>query len=62
MKPFTTLAVAVFVMVALLHLARVVLGWAVTINGFAMPMWTSIIGLVVAAALALLVWREHRAY
>jgi hypothetical protein len=58
MKPFTTIAVVVFSLVALLQLFRVILGWEVTVNGIAIPIWASVIAFVVAAALATMLWRE----
>lgn len=67
MKPFTTAAVAVFVLVAVLHLMRIVLGWhviigdsVVAVGGTSIPMWVSYLGVVVAAGLAVMVWRESR--
>lgn len=60
MKPFTTLAVIVFSLVALLQLLRVVLGWEVTVNGVVIPVWASIIACAVAAALAFMLQRETR--
>jgi hypothetical protein len=59
-KPFTTIAVVVFTLVALVQLLRVVSGWEVTVNGIAIPMWASVIALVVAGCLAVMVWRESR--
>jgi hypothetical protein len=59
-KPFTSIAVAVFVLVALLQLLRVVMGWDVAINGILIPPWASIIVFVIAAALAFKVRREMR--
>jgi hypothetical protein len=58
-KPFTLAAVAVFTVVALLQLTRLVLGWEVTVQGFAIPLWASAIAFVVAAGLAVTVWREN---
>lgn len=58
MKPITTVAILVFSLVALLQLVRVIGGWDVTINGIAIPIWASVIAFVVAAALALMLWRE----
>ena len=58
MKPFTTIAVVVFSLVALLQLLRVVSGWEITVNGIAIPIWASVIAFVVAAALAVMLWRE----
>ncbi len=59
-KPFTMLAVVVFALVALVHLLRLVYGWEATINGAAVPMWGSVLGLVIAAGLAVMLWRESR--
>jgi hypothetical protein len=59
-KPFTTISVAVFTLVAIVHLARLFAGWEVVVTGFAVPVWWSAIGLVVAGGLALMVWREAR--
>lgn len=58
MKPFTTIAVILFSLIALLQLLRVILGWEVTVNGMIIPVWASGIAFVVAAALAVMLWRE----
>lgn len=60
MKPFTKIAIAVFSLVALLHLLRLVFGWEVIIAGIIIPFWVSVIGLIVAGVLAVLLWRETR--
>ena len=60
MKPFTTVAVAVFSLLAVVQLLRVALAWEVTINAFVIPLWASVIACVVAATLAIMVWRESR--
>ena len=39
---------------------RIVNGWQVTIAGRVVPMWASVVGIVVPAALAALVWQEQR--
>ena len=59
MKPFTTMAIVVFGLVAVVQLLRVVLGWDVTVNGVLIPFWVSVIASVVAATLAVMLWREH---
>jgi len=61
LKPFTTVAIAVFPLVALLQLLRVALEWEVTVNGFVIPVWASVIACIVAATLAFMLWRESRA-
>ena len=60
MKPFAALAILVFSLVALLQLLRVFFGWQVTVNGFFIPLWASVIACLVAAALAFALWRETR--
>ena len=60
MKPFTTIAAVIFALVAFLHLLRLFLGWEVTIQGTAVPMWVSALGLVIAAGLAVMLLREAR--
>ena len=59
-KPFTFLAVLVFAIVALVHLLRLVYGWEATINGTAVPMWASVLALVVSGGLAVMLWQESR--
>lgn len=51
-RRFSRFAAAVFAIVAVLHLARAALGWAVTIGPYDVPLWMSWIGFVVAGALA----------
>ena len=59
-KPFTVVSVVVLSLVSLLQLLRLVLGWAITVNGVAIPLWASGIAFVMAAGLAAMVWRELR--
>ena len=60
MKLFTTVAAVIFALVAFIHLLRLFLGWEVTLNGIVVPMWVSVLGLVVAAGLAVMLLREAR--
>jgi len=53
-----TLSIALFGLVALAHLLRLALGWEVTIDGWIAPMWVSIIGTLVPASLAVMLWKE----
>ena len=59
-KPFTLVAVVVFSLVALLQLLRLLVGWEITINGIAIPLWASGVAFIVAAGLAAMLWRERR--
>jgi hypothetical protein len=60
MKPFTTIAVAIFTLMAIVHLLRLAFVWEVVVTGFVIPVWWSAIGIVVTGGLALMVWREAR--
>jgi hypothetical protein len=61
LKPFTTLSVFVFSIVALLQLVRAIAGWEITIDGASVPIWASIVAFVIATLLAISLWREaHR--
>jgi len=58
MKPFTTAALVIFALVAILHPLRMLFGWSVTLNGTDIPMWVSVIAFVISAGLAVGLWRE----
>jgi hypothetical protein len=60
MKPFTTVASLVFTLVALAQLLRLALGWEVTVGSVLIPLWVSAIACLLAATLAVMVWREQR--
>lgn len=60
MKPVTTFAVAIFAIVALLHLVRFFMGWEVLIGGAAVPMWVSLVSVLVAGGMAFMLWQESR--
>jgi len=57
-KPFTTIAIVVFGPVAFVHLLRLLLDWHVVAAGVSIPTWVSVLGFVVAAGLATMLWRE----
>ena len=60
MKPFTTIAIFVLTLFALVHIYRLIRGLEVIINGNTIPQWISGVVAVVAGTLALMVWRESR--
>ena len=60
MKPFTIVAIVLFSLIAIVQLARLILGWEVSVNGVAIPMWVSCIAFVIAGGVAVMVWREAR--
>jgi len=59
-KPLTMIAVGVFALMALVHIFRLAFGWAITIQGSVVPMWVSVLGVVIAGGLAVMLWRESR--
>ena len=60
MKPITSMVLVFLVLIALVHLLRLVLHWPVVVNGLVVPMWSSAVAVAICATLALLLWREHR--
>ena len=57
---YARLAGAVFAFVALMQLVRAVLGWSVSFEGTAIPVWVSWIACMVAGALAWLGFTTSR--
>jgi hypothetical protein len=51
-RTFAFVTAILFSLIALLHAARLVRGWHVTIGDIVVPVWVSWIGLVIAAYLA----------
>ena len=60
MKPFTILAIVVFVLVGLIHFLRYLLGWKVIIGSTVIPVWISPPAAVIAVFLAYMLWREMK--
>jgi len=60
MKPGSMIAVILLLLVALAHLLRMGLGLPVTVGTNDIPMWVSLVGTVVPAAVAWMLWREGR--
>ena len=56
-RSFCTLAAAIFALIALLQLIRIVMGWSVTLNGVDVPFWASWIAVIVAGALSFVGFR-----
>ncbi|MBI1983271.1 MAG: hypothetical protein HYS61_03640 [Acidobacteria bacterium] len=60
MKPATVVTTIFLVLVAILHVLRLVFGVEVTVGGAVVPKWPSVLAILVPSALALGLWREHR--
>ncbi len=59
MKPITTIAAVLLGLIALVHLLRLVFGWGLVINETLIPMWLSVVALLVFASVAVMLWRER---
>jgi hypothetical protein len=51
-RAFSLVAGLVFLIVAIAHLCRVLLGWTVLVNGWTVPIWMSVVAVLVAGFLA----------
>jgi hypothetical protein len=60
MKPFTSIAIVIFALIAFAHLCRLIWGCEVVVSGTVIPLWVSVVGLIVSAGLAVMLWRESR--
>ena len=58
MKPFTTIAIAIFTLICLVHIVRLVVGLDITVGGWAVPLWVSVPGAIVTGGLAFMLWKE----
>ena len=59
-KTYITLTATLFVVVAIAHLLRIVLGWHVEIGGWSIPFWVSWLGILVAGALGYFGFSQKR--
>ncbi|MCE0482902.1 MAG: hypothetical protein LV479_01535 [Methylacidiphilales bacterium] len=62
MRPFVIVSTLVFVLVALVHVVRLVQGWPVELGTMNIPLWVSGLAILVAAAGAvwgLVLLRHH---
>ena len=60
MKPAHLVAMAFFALLAGVQTLRLIMGWAVSVNGVTIPMWPSAVAIVVLLGLAAALWREAR--
>ena len=51
-KAYNTITAALFLVIAVLHLARIIFSWPAQIGGLDIPLWASWPALVIAGALA----------
>jgi len=51
-KIFSVVAGLIFLLIAVMHVLRLALKWEVVLNGWSVPMWVSVVAMVIAAYLA----------
>ena len=59
-KPFTAIAIFVFVLIAVGHLLRAVVSAEIIIGGITIPVFVSWPAAVIAGVIAYMLWRETK--
>jgi hypothetical protein len=59
-KTYMTLTATLFLVVAIVHLLRIIFGWQVEIGGLSIPFWVSWLGVLVAGVLAYFGFTQKR--
>jgi len=60
MKTGSKLAIIIFVIVAAAHLYRVVFAVSVTVDGWLVPQWPSVLAVVITVFTAWMLWKESK--
>lgn len=60
MKPATTIATALLLLIAIGHLLRIIFQVKIVANDIVIPLWLSAIACIVLACIAFMVWRENK--
>ncbi len=59
-KPFTWVAAVIFALIAIIHIVRLSTHFQIIIGSHTIPMWVSIVGVIVGAFLSWMLCREAR--
>jgi hypothetical protein len=59
-KTYMTVTATLFLVVAIMHLLRIIFGWQVEIGGLSIPFWVSWLGVLLAGALAYLGFTPYK--
>jgi hypothetical protein len=59
MKPSTAVTVLLLTLVAIAHIVRLFYHMSVTVNAVAIPVWVSVMGVIIAGGLAIWLWSEN---
>ena len=60
MRIFSNIAAVLLALIAVLQALRFAMGWPLVVDGFAVPTWASAVACIVAAWIAIGLWREAR--
>ena len=60
LKPFTLIAVAIFALMALVHIYRIATDFQIVVGTHTLPMAVSYIGLVVTAIMSVMLYAESQ--
>ena len=60
MKPATTIGVFLLALIAFGHLLRVLLGFGLVIGDTVIPMWPSVLVILVFGAVSVMIWWESK--
>ena len=59
MKPGSLTAFVVMILVVVAHMLRLVAGMEILVDGEPIPMWLSVLGVIVPGFIAWMLWRER---
>lgn len=59
-RPFTWVASAIFALMALIHVYRLITHFQIIVGSHAIPEWVSVLGVVIPAGLSWMLCREAR--
>jgi hypothetical protein len=60
MKPAVIVSVVFLLLVAVLHILRLVFAVTITVDGTTVPMWASVLACIGPGALGVWLWRSQR--
>ena len=58
-RAYNTVTAVLFLIIAVLHLLRILFGWTAQISGLDMPLWASWLAVIVTGALAYFGFRQN---
>lgn len=59
-KPYTAVASVFLAVITLMHMARMLAGWSILVEGWHVPLWLNALGAIVTGTLSVMLWKESR--